>query len=230
MAKIALVLVLSLALLLSIQCVAGDDALSPPPSAQGPSSSSAGASTDGDEASWIGWAEDQLRNKKLDALLTIDIIKTRIAIWAKEKWLSLNQSIVDLRRFIHCINVPHEGKRRSPPFISSAPPPGFLKFKVDGSSLEKPGLAGIGGILREHLGNELIRFSKHVGIVDSNEAELLAIREAFILFSTSRWIFVYSLIVESDSKNAVCCVNNSASSPRGLRYLVNHIEKTSSYL
>ncbi|XVF57399.1 hypothetical protein PTKIN_Ptkin06aG0202300 [Pterospermum kingtungense] len=61
MAKIALVLVLSLTLLLSIQCVTGDESLSPAPSAQGPSSSSAGTATNGDEASWIGWAEDQLR-------------------------------------------------------------------------------------------------------------------------------------------------------------------------
>ncbi|XVF57390.1 hypothetical protein PTKIN_Ptkin06aG0201400 [Pterospermum kingtungense] len=61
MAKIALVLVLSLALLLSIQRVAGDEALSPAPSSQGQSSSSAGTAPDGDEASWIGWAEDQLR-------------------------------------------------------------------------------------------------------------------------------------------------------------------------
>ncbi|XVF57398.1 hypothetical protein PTKIN_Ptkin06aG0202200 [Pterospermum kingtungense] len=61
MAKIGLVLVLSLALLLSIQSVAGDRAVSPAPSAQGPSSSFAGTPPDDDEASWIGWAEDQLR-------------------------------------------------------------------------------------------------------------------------------------------------------------------------
>ncbi|XVF57393.1 hypothetical protein PTKIN_Ptkin06aG0201700 [Pterospermum kingtungense] len=61
MARIALVLVLSLALLLSIQCVAADEAFSPAPSAKGPSSSSAGTATNGDEVSWIGWAEDQLR-------------------------------------------------------------------------------------------------------------------------------------------------------------------------
>ncbi|XVF63841.1 hypothetical protein PTKIN_Ptkin09bG0119100 [Pterospermum kingtungense] len=60
MAKLAWLLILSLALLLSIQCVAGDESLSPAPSAQGPSSS-AGTPPDGDEASWIGWAEDQLR-------------------------------------------------------------------------------------------------------------------------------------------------------------------------
>lgn len=41
----------------------------------------------------------------------------------------------------------------------------------------KPGLAGIGGVLRNDRGVILCMFSKGVGIRDSNEADVLAILE-----------------------------------------------------
>ncbi|XVF69732.1 hypothetical protein PTKIN_Ptkin11bG0105400 [Pterospermum kingtungense] len=42
---------------------------------------------------------------------------------------------------------------------------GMVKFNVDGSSLGKPGPTDIRGILRDHLGNEFIRFSKRLGLL-----------------------------------------------------------------
>ena len=48
-------------------------------------------------------------------------------------------------------------------------------------------------------------FSKHVGVRDSNEAEVLAILEAFWCFSR---LFHYELIIESDSSNAIAWVSN----------------------
>ncbi|XVF74827.1 hypothetical protein PTKIN_Ptkin13bG0142100 [Pterospermum kingtungense] len=69
-----------------------------------------------------------------------------------------------------------------PVLLWSKPEAGFVKFNVDGSSIGKPGLAGIGGILRDHEGMELIRFSKHIGIHDSNEAELMAVRGTMSMF------------------------------------------------
>ncbi|XP_011008504.1 PREDICTED: uncharacterized protein LOC105113854 [Populus euphratica] len=48
-----------------------------------------------------------------------------------------------------------------------------LKWNVDGSSIGKPRLAGIGGALHNHKGLVLGFFSAPVGIKDSNEAELL---------------------------------------------------------
>ncbi|XVF79203.1 hypothetical protein PTKIN_Ptkin14bG0201600 [Pterospermum kingtungense] len=64
---------------------------------------------------------------------------------------------------------------------------GWVKFNVDGSSIRKPGPAGIGGLLRDHLRKELMRFSKSIGVEDSNVAELLAIREGLILFLSLPW-------------------------------------------
>ena len=59
-----------------------------------------------------------------------------------------------------------------------SPPRGLLKFNVDGATRDKPGLAGIGGVLRNDKDEVLLLFSKSVGIRDSNEVEVLAILEA----------------------------------------------------
>ncbi|XVF18913.1 hypothetical protein REPUB_Repub11eG0064600 [Reevesia pubescens] len=46
-------------------------------------------------------------------------------------------------------------------------------------------------------------FSKSIEIADSNSAEYFAIKEAFTIFSASKWMSSHGLIVESDSINAV---------------------------
>ena len=61
------------------------------------------------------------------------------------------------------------------------PPLGDLKWNVDGSSLGKPGLAGAGGVLRNHAGLVKCLFSIPCGIIDSNLAEVIAIRKALQL-------------------------------------------------
>ena len=52
---------------------------------------------------------------------------------------------------------------------------GVLKLNVDGASRGKPGLARIGGVIRNSKGEVLLMFSKHVGVCNSNEVEVLAI-------------------------------------------------------
>ena len=71
---------------------------------------------------------------------------------------------------------------------------------MDGAAKGKWGLAGIGGVLRNHKGEIIYMFSKHVGIKDSNEAEVLAILEALLIYRSS---YHQSLILESDSPNAI---------------------------
>ncbi|XVE90483.1 hypothetical protein DITRI_Ditri20bG0081400 [Diplodiscus trichospermus] len=83
------------------------------------------------------------------------------------------------------------------------PPQGAVNFNVDGASKGKPGPARIGGILRDHMGIEKIRFSKYICVADSNVAELLAVREAFSLFVSYWWNQNLTLIIESDSMNVV---------------------------
>ena len=77
----------------------------------------------------------------------------------------------------------------------SPPPVGTLKFNVDRAAKGKPGPIGIGGVLRNHDGLTLLSFSSYIAVIESNEAEILAIREAQRLYKVS---FHHPLIVESD--------------------------------
>ena len=84
-------------------------------------------------------------------------------------------------------------------FAWSPPSFGVYKFNVDGASRGKPGLAGIGGVLRNWKGEVLIMFSKNVAVCDSNEVGVvLVILESLRMFSNEG-----TLVVESDSSNAI---------------------------
>ena len=54
-----------------------------------------------------------------------------------------------------------------------------IKFNVDGSSRVKLEPAGIGGVLRDFNGRVLCFFSFSMGILDSNEADVLASKKAW---------------------------------------------------
>ncbi|XVF61697.1 hypothetical protein PTKIN_Ptkin08bG0151400 [Pterospermum kingtungense] len=84
--------------------------------------------------------------------------------------------------------------------------------------------AGIEGVLRDHRGKELICFSKNIGMADSNAAEFLAIREAFLLFTSSPWAPSCKLIVESDSLVVVKWTLALVSVAWRMRNVSNHIE------
>ncbi|XVF78395.1 hypothetical protein PTKIN_Ptkin14bG0128600 [Pterospermum kingtungense] len=60
---------------------------------------------------------------------------------------TLSKGVNDIFRFLHCIRFPYKDKANRPVSVWSAPPFGSVKFNVNGSSLGKPGLAGIGGTL-----------------------------------------------------------------------------------
>ncbi|KAK2640263.1 hypothetical protein Ddye_028058 [Dipteronia dyeriana] len=83
-----------------------------------------------------------------------------------------------------------------------------LKFNVDGSVRGKPGPAGIGGVLRNSNGKIMCLFSKNVGIMDSNKAELLAIKKTVQLCVSNPELRGRDIEVVSDSKVAVSWVNN----------------------
>lgn len=87
-----------------------------------------------------------------------------------------------------------------------------------------PGEAGIGGLLRDENGEVLIKFSKAFGRGDSNLAEYLGIREAFILFSNSVWASSHSLSIESDPQNVIRWIKEPSKTPWRLRKWMLHIE------
>ncbi|XVE66643.1 hypothetical protein DITRI_Ditri08aG0094800 [Diplodiscus trichospermus] len=80
----------------------------------------------------------------------IDSIKLRLAFWIKAKWPKIAERTIDIFRGLSVMSTPRQdsiGRRR----LTWVPPPeGRLKFNVDGSLLGQPGLAGVGGILRDN--------------------------------------------------------------------------------
>ncbi|XVF55004.1 hypothetical protein PTKIN_Ptkin06aG0001700 [Pterospermum kingtungense] len=63
-----------------------------------------------------------------------------------------------------------------------------------------------------------------IGNIDSNLAELMAVKEAFQLFISSQWALSHTLAVESDSSNVVMWVNNPDKTPCRMRNLMAIIE------
>ena len=62
-----------------------------------------------------------------------------------------------------------------------------------------------------------MEFSKSIGVCDSNEAEIIAIKEALLIFSASKWNSSHGLIIESDSKNTVQWISNPLVVPWKIR-------------
>ncbi|KAE8705232.1 hypothetical protein F3Y22_tig00110429pilonHSYRG00268 [Hibiscus syriacus] len=75
------------------------------------------------------------------------------------------------------------------------PPKELLKFNVDGAVWGSFGLAGIGGILRDHKGNILDKFSKVAGLLDPSSAELQAILAVCRRLQGSARFSSYRLII-----------------------------------
>ncbi|KAJ9171073.1 hypothetical protein P3X46_019121 [Hevea brasiliensis] len=67
--------------------------------------------------------------------------------------------------------------------VWAAPPASSFKWNVDGSFLGKPSLSALGGVLQESSGDFQCIFSCPVGYMDSNWAELYAIRKALEIYA-----------------------------------------------
>ena len=55
------------------------------------------------------------------------------------------------------------------------PKDGWIKLNTDGCSKGNPGVAGAGGVIRDHMGSWIGGFAKNIGICSSVTAELWAI-------------------------------------------------------
>ncbi|KAK9283223.1 hypothetical protein L1049_011459 [Liquidambar formosana] len=135
--------------------------------------------------------------------------KRRTAIWVKALRSELGYSIDEFLNCIDGVRQFHIKKKKQKRTIIWYPPsPGTLKFNVDGLARGKPGPGGIGGVLRDEHGRILCVFSAPIGSVDSNFAELLAVREALRLFSASVWVSSSHLLIESNSSLVVSWINS----------------------
>jgi ribonuclease HI len=93
----------------------------------------------------------------------------------------------------------------STPIKWVVPPLGWFKLNTDGSSLGNPGLAGGGGVIRNHVGDWVGGFSRAFGITTSVQAELRALKDGLNLAID---LGILNLEIEMDSLVAVELVNS----------------------
>ncbi|WRX26533.1 Ribonuclease H domain - like 10 [Theobroma cacao] len=152
---------------------------------------------------WLARNDIIFGGKTWDRAQTYELVKLRVATWAKAKWPR------DYNRTLDTFIEPRLGavlkcvKKTRPKVEWTNPVDGSMKFNVDGAASGCPGEAGIGGILRNSAGETKMMFSKSIEMGDSNLAEVLAIKQAFMMFFASNWNSFHSLVIESDSSNAV---------------------------
>ncbi|KAK8564992.1 hypothetical protein V6N12_058568 [Hibiscus sabdariffa] len=75
-------------------------------------------------------------------------------------------------------------------------------------------------LLRNSEGVTLLIFSKSIGEIDATSVKILALKEACVLFSKSRWAQRYSLVLETDCDCLVEWLNRPVLSPYGFKRLV----------
>uniref|UniRef100_A0A2N9IH06 RNase H type-1 domain-containing protein n=1 Tax=Fagus sylvatica TaxID=28930 RepID=A0A2N9IH06_FAGSY len=81
----------------------------------------------------------------------------------------------------------------------------WFKLNTDGSSLGNPGLAGGGGVIRNHVGDWVGGFSRVIGVTTSVQAELRALKDGLNLAID---LGILHLEIEMDSLVAVEFVNS----------------------
>ncbi|XVF42703.1 hypothetical protein PTKIN_Ptkin01aG0385500 [Pterospermum kingtungense] len=145
---------------------------------------------------WLKRNEVIFNRKNFNLEIAIDLVRFRMTSLVKAKWSNSCDVIMDLVKDLTVCVPPLQIAKTRPMVCWEKPPLSVLKFNVDGSSLGNPGPSSIGGLLRDHLGKLLITFSKPIGVSDSNMAEVMAVREAMLLFVTSRWVVDHALILE----------------------------------
>ncbi|XVF27284.1 hypothetical protein REPUB_Repub14bG0093500 [Reevesia pubescens] len=130
----------------------------------------------------------------LDLVLLIDLIKYRLAYWFKAKWPSTENPFAAASGLCY-LSITVMSKQRKSGHCWEAPPQGFLKFNVARSSKGKPDPTGFGRVLRDDKG--IIKlFSKNIGRADSNDVEMLAVKEAVVMFAVSNWVRTHGLWIE----------------------------------
>lgn len=101
---------------------------------------------------------------------------------------------------------------------------GFYKFNVDGTATDKPGPTGIGGVIHDDLGRQNLVFTESAGVLDTNGAELLAIRKAILI-----WLLCGNdnLVMEGDSVNALAWASGRKKPPWKMINVVRQIRSLS---
>ncbi|XVF83470.1 hypothetical protein PTKIN_Ptkin16aG0489500 [Pterospermum kingtungense] len=104
-------------------------------------------------STWLFRNEVVFNGSKANFEKLIDDVRLKVAVWGKLKWPNLKDGTIDIARNLNVIKIP--------------------------GGVKSVRSVGIGGVLRDSDANVILCFSKAAGNIDSNLAELIAVKEAF---------------------------------------------------
>ncbi|EOY32706.1 Uncharacterized protein TCM_040733 [Theobroma cacao] len=130
------------------------------------------------------------------------------------KWPNLVVPITNLARSSNECLIPTLINKSKIFVPCSRPRAGCRKFNTDGSLRSCHRDSGISGVLQNKTGDILVMSSKTISVTDSTTAELLAVKEATIIYAVSRWCFSCMLILECDN----CSVMKWLTDPNDLKW------------
>uniref|UniRef100_A0A2N9F7H7 Reverse transcriptase domain-containing protein n=1 Tax=Fagus sylvatica TaxID=28930 RepID=A0A2N9F7H7_FAGSY len=160
---------------------------------------------------WVKyWAQDKNSPSQFPQFQWKDIFPVLIwTIWtARNKWVK-EKIPFDINLILRrtktittelWFNLPQKGPRSNSETILvywRPPPTDFFKLNTDGSAEGNPGLAGAGGIIRNHTGGWIKGFSRKIGVTNSLAAELWGLRDGLILAHQQN---IKKIIIELDAK------------------------------
>eukprot|EP00253_Pinus_taeda_P028466 PITA_28466 len=105
-----------------------------------------------------------------------------------------------LEAFSSCLPGGHNARTSSQIHSWQPPPEACLKLNFDGASRGNPGIAGIGGVIRNHKGDIVHIFCRSLGECTNNEAEFAAMEQGLRILRSRRQ---GNFIVEGDSSLAI---------------------------
>ncbi|KAK8972129.1 hypothetical protein V6N11_061936 [Hibiscus sabdariffa] len=112
------------------------------------------------------------------------------------------------------------GCKSSSNCLWSKPPLDSLKFNVDGAVEGGFKIAGIDGVLCNTENVSLIMFSNSIGVIDVTSTELLALKEAYLLFRDSNQVNSFKHILETDCCSCVDWFTHPNSAPSMFKAII----------
>ncbi|KAL0442005.1 UNVERIFIED_CONTAM: putative ribonuclease H protein [Sesamum radiatum] len=97
---------------------------------------------------------------------------------------------------------------------------GWFKLNTDGVSKGNPGVAGAGGIIRNHLGQTVLAFQEHLGLISNTATELKAIYRGVKLCIDSN---IRKIWVETDANVALKLISSPSQGPWHFQNLLQQI-------
>ncbi|XVF31954.1 hypothetical protein REPUB_Repub17cG0039700 [Reevesia pubescens] len=174
---------------------------------------------------WSIWLmRNEVFNKKIFYCdKVIHCINPRITEWFKARWSDSFGSNADVLG-LSLLNSVLAKRKKIMEAVWTAPQQGRMKFNVDGSSVGNPGQFGIEGVLRNTKGAIKSLFSKDIGVAYAALAEVMVVKEAFLLYAASKWARTHELVVECDKVNVVKWINSPLVAPWKFRKNMPSIE------